>query len=71
MKEIESNPPVIEQFKYETRQKDYVVSVDTMGMDSQISEETLNYIDQKVDFFREKWEYKEYKMLLEDILQYI
>lgn len=42
-----------------------------MGMDSQISEETLNYIDQKVDFFREKWEYKEYKMLLEDILQYI
>jgi hypothetical protein len=71
LKEIESNPPVIEQFKYETRQKDYVVSVDTMGMDSQISEETLNYIDQKVDFFREKWEYKEYKMLLEDILQYI
>jgi hypothetical protein len=42
-----------------------------MGTDSQISEETLNYIDQKVDFFREKWEYKEYKMLLEDILQYI
>ncbi len=33
-KEIESNPPVIEQFKYETKQKDYVVSVDTMGMDS-------------------------------------
>jgi hypothetical protein len=42
-----------------------------MGLDSQIPEEVLNYIEQKVEFFREKWEYKEYKMLLEDILQYL
>lgn len=62
---------MIEQFKYETRQKDYVVCVDTLGLDSQIPEAVLDYIDQKVDFFKEKWEYKEYKMLLEDILQFI
>lgn len=62
---------MIDQFKYETRQKDYVVCVDTLGLDSQIPEAVLDYIDQKVDFFKEKWEYKEYKMLLEDILQFI
>lgn len=62
---------MIEQFKYETRQKDYVLCVDTLGLDSQIPEAVLDYIDQKVGFFKEKWEYKEYKMLLEDILQFI
>lgn len=41
-----------------------MVCVDTMGLDSQIPEVVLDYIDQKVDFFKEKWEYKEYKMLL-------
>lgn len=42
-----------------------------MGKDTEITEEVLNYIDQKVDFFKEKWENKEFKMLLSDILQYL
>lgn len=67
---MEGNPPVIEQFKYETKNKDYVVAVDTLGLDSPLSEELLKYIQSRVDYFREKWEYKEYKMLLEDILQF-
>jgi len=71
LKEVEGSPPVIEPFKYETKAKDYVISVDTMGKDVEVSEEILTYLDQKVDYFKEKWEYKEYKMLLEDILQYL
>lgn len=67
---MEGSPPVIEQFKYETKNKDYVVAVDTLGLDSALSEELLKYIQNRVDYFREKWEYKEYKMLLEDILQF-
>jgi hypothetical protein len=28
-------------------------------------------LDTKIDFFRQQWEEKEYKMLLDDILQFL
>ena len=46
---------MIEQFKYETKSKDYVIAVDTLGLDSPISEELLKYIQNRVDYFKEKW----------------
>lgn len=42
-----------------------------MGKDTQLPESILDFIQDKVDFFREKWQEKEHKMLLDDILQYI
>jgi len=42
-----------------------------MGKDTQLPESILDFLQDKVDFFREKWQEKEHKMLLDDILQYI
>ncbi len=42
-----------------------------MGKDAEIPETVLNFIEEKIDFFRQEWEEKEYKMLLGDILQFI
>ena len=71
MHEVEANPPVIESFKYETKMLEYVLCVDTLGKDSELREEILSYVEGKANFFREKWENKEYNMLLADILLYI
>jgi len=49
---VENNPPVIEPFSYETKEKNYVISVDTLGKDIEISEEILNYIEHKIDYFK-------------------
>jgi len=42
-----------------------------MGKDTQLPGSILDFLQDKVDFFREKWQEKEHKMLLDDILQYI
>lgn len=71
MQETNENAPVIESFQYETKQKEFVVCIDTMGKDSEIGESYLSFIESKVDFFRQQWEAEEYKMLLDDILQFL
>ena len=71
LKEIEDAPPVIEEYKYDTKLKEFIICVDTMGKDREIPEKVLDFLQDKVEFFRETWEKKEYKMLLDDILQYL
>lgn len=42
-----------------------------MGKDCEIPESVLDFLQEKIEFFREKWESKEFKMLLDDILQFL
>lgn len=71
LKEVESSPPVIEPFVYETRVKEFVVCLDTMGRDSSMCEQLLDWVEEKVAYFKGQWEDKEYEMLLDDIKLYI
>jgi hypothetical protein len=62
---------VVEPFKYETKLKEHVLCVDTLGLDCEVTSCILNYIEKKCEFFREQWEKKEFDMLLADILLFL
>ena len=55
LKEIEDNPPKIDPFQYDTKLKEYVVCIDTMGRDCEISENILDFVMDKVEFFQREW----------------
>ena len=50
-----------------TVKKEYVVCVDTLGQDREITEEERKYVEDLVKLFAQSWEEKEAKLLSQDI----
>ena len=64
--EIETMEPPVEA-AFLTKKKEYVVCIDTLGQDREISEEDRKYVEELVKLFAKSWEEKEKHLLSHDI----